>query len=274
MSPRQSPLPFGGTQLDEWDFGYSAGFFREGNSHDNDVLGIFSREVQLPSTFHHPASVPSSNQVPVYANSWTTATPATSVSTESTTTTTTPRSSTTTVSSSPSSYSPRPCACQRDIVRKLAEFNARNLQDGMLLDDILTENKASMAVCRSVMECCDLQHNNDLLLQVELAALLGHMIAVWDRAFQYLSDPSFQSVRFTFGSYQLDQPEERLLQTNLVKIEMAKMSSLLDDFDRRFCASNNSRPGDNPHPAASLLAHLKQKLQFDFEIPPSWTSWR
>lgn len=64
------------------------------------------------------------------------------------------------------------------------------------------------------------------------------------------------SVRLSLGTYELDERDEFILQTSLLKIELSKITSLVEAFEARLCATKLHH---------DLVAYLKQNLGANYE---------
>ncbi|KAE8152724.1 hypothetical protein BDV25DRAFT_137529 [Aspergillus avenaceus] len=165
------------------------------------------------------------------------------------------------------------CRCQHTTARKLADLSAYKRPDAVAFDDFLTEHKATMAVCTSVLECMSPHHKQGMLLLVELVALLIHVLDGFDQVVSEADGhqrQSFAPVRLSLGSYQLDQGEEEILQANLLRIELAKVGALIQDLNQRYCTTDNGTRSGDVFLIAPLLANLKKKAQTKFDAIRCW----
>ena len=91
------------------------------------------------------------------------------------------------------------------------------------------------------------------------------------RALQPPLAPPPQRVRLSLGSYQPDQSDEQVLKDNLLRIELNKIGSLIELFERRSCApeewrSHNGQGGRvEPKPFGELVTYLRRRLRIAHE---------
>ena len=64
------------------------------------------------------------------------------------------------------------------------------------------------------------------------------------------------TVRLSLGTYELDERDEFILQTSLLKIELSKITSLVEAFEARLCATKLHH---------DLVGYLKQNLGANYE---------
>ena len=80
----------------------------------------------------------------------------------------------------------------------------------------------------------------------------------------------FTRVRLSLGSYQLDQEDEQVLQLNLLKIELSKISTLVNIFEKRFCTLDHGGwhkdVRQEPKPLGEIIAYMKKRLRRNFEV--------
>ena len=91
------------------------------------------------------------------------------------------------------------------------------------------------------------------------------------RELQLPLPPPPQRVHLSLGSYQLDQGDEQVLKANLLRIELNKIGSLIELFERRSCSpeewrSNNGQGGRvEPKPFGELVTYLRRRLRIAHE---------
>ncbi|KAF2132457.1 hypothetical protein P153DRAFT_355063 [Dothidotthia symphoricarpi CBS 119687] len=82
------------------------------------------------------------------------------------------------------STSPTPsiCACQQSILAKLSELSLASAGSShvMPFDRALSANRSIVALCTSTLECSPCARGNDVMLLLTLAALLAHVLGVFD----------------------------------------------------------------------------------------------
>jgi hypothetical protein len=77
-------------------------------------------------------------------------------------------------------------------------------------------------------------------------------------------------VRLSLGSYELDERDEQILQTSLLKIELGKITELVEAYGRRFCRFNNEL-SDSDMISSNLHVHvgkaaIETKLHHDLVV--------
>ena len=177
-------------------------------------------------------------------------------------------------------------------------------------DKSLSENKAIISLCTSALNCLNRSHTDANILVLIIIALIDQMIAIYDNpvsekhsnsttnSAETLTDtlsvgssmaPSVasssplmsscatralqppQRVRLSLGSYQPDQSDEQVLKDNLLRIELSKIGSLIELFERRSCApeewrSHNGQGGRvEPKPFGELVTYLRRRLRIAHE---------
>lgn len=200
------------------------------------------------------------------------------------------------------------CSCQQNALNKLSELSvSRREGSSVPFDRSLSENKHIITLCTSLIGCPNKQHDRDITLMLASVALISHLISVYDRPLPTTSrdssgdlgaiDPAMgedsnfrlshsgcvtngrelgqhrhtqllSRVRLSLGSYQLDQKDEQILQTNLLKIELSKIGGLIDSFEKRFCVLDYSWVAEARHqpvPLGELMTYLKRRLSAIFE---------
>ncbi|OGM47161.1 hypothetical protein ABOM_003999 [Aspergillus bombycis] len=165
------------------------------------------------------------------------------------------------------------CHCQSILAQKLANLSVRPQSDTVAFDEFLIKHKATMAVCISVLECTSAHHKQGILVLVELVALLIHILEGFDQVICGLDSHGRQSptsVRLSLGSYQLDHGEERVLQANLLRIELAKVGTLIQSLNQQYSPTiNGTRTGDISL-ISPLLADLKKQARAKFDRIRGW----
>ncbi|KAE8362123.1 hypothetical protein BDV27DRAFT_160086 [Aspergillus caelatus] len=165
------------------------------------------------------------------------------------------------------------CCCQSILAQELANLGVRPQSDTVAFDEFLIKHKATMAVCISVLECTSPHHRQGILVLVELVALLIHILEGFDQVICGLDSQGRQSptsVRLSLGSYQLDQGEERVLQANLLRIELSKVGMLIQSLTQQHSpAINGTRTGDISL-ISPLLADLKKQARAKFDRIRGW----
>jgi hypothetical protein len=156
---------------------------------------------------------------------------------------------------------------------------------GLPFDRALSENRSATVVCKSALECSLCGRDDGVLLLLTLAALLAHVLAVLDRLLRSRTDAllrpepkqqhQYQSlrastpppVRLSLGTYELDERDEQVLQTNLCKIELAKVSALVDAFSRRLSRLEvtHSAGANEAKLHHATVVYLKQALRNNAE---------
>jgi len=76
------------------------------------------------------------------------------------------------------------CGCQQSILSKLLELSRSKYGTPTPFDKSLSENKAIIALCNSVLNCGVVQHGEDIVLMLTLIALVSHLITVYDVLFR------------------------------------------------------------------------------------------
>lgn len=189
------------------------------------------------------------------------------------------------------------CSCQQNILSKLSELSVSSHVDSSVpFDRSLSENKKIIALCTSVVHCPNSQHEEDIVLMLTSVALITHVITIYNHPLRTHSRDSsrdsganstaspefthsssstssretepFTRVRLSLGSYQLDQKDEQILQTNLLRIELSKIGGLIDSFDKRFCTLDYGwgiGAQYEPKPLGEVITYLKKRLRANYE---------
>lgn len=200
------------------------------------------------------------------------------------------------------------CSCLHNILAKLSECWISSRSSHKPFDKSLSENKSIISLCTTTLNCPNRSHTDDTILALMLIALINQMITIYDiplpdnygssasgsdspltgslsvasstssnssanREHQSQQLPPPQRVRLSLGSYQLDQRDEQILKTNLLRIELGKIGSLIELFERRFCSphewangNGNGRGGrGEPKPFSELVTHMRRRLRANHE---------
>ncbi|MCJ1277462.1 hypothetical protein MMC21_005275 [Puttea exsequens] len=198
------------------------------------------------------------------------------------------------------------CNCQQKILSKLSELSVSGRGNQYVpFDKCLSENKEIVTLCTSTVNCTNKCHDDDIVLMFTNVALISHVILIYDRPLRNHSQegdddsstfdlaPSDKAspeltrsgssnssrellpyqrqdncVRLSLGSYQLDQKDEQILRANLLKIELSKIGSLIDSFEKRFCAFDciwGIGAQQEPKPLGEVITYLKKRLRVNFE---------
>ena len=199
------------------------------------------------------------------------------------------------------------CVCHQKILAKLADCWLTSRDTCRTFDKSLSENRIIIALCTSALSCPDSRHTDDMVLMLIIVALINQIITIYDnpisgshtpssssveeafsystsgtystpssrtsanREFQTQSLPLPQDVRLSLGSYQLDQQDEQILKANLLRIELGKISTLIELFEKRFCSTRewsfgNDQDGcSESRPFNELLTYLRKRLRKNHE---------
>ncbi|KAK8184607.1 hypothetical protein BC567DRAFT_260761 [Phyllosticta citribraziliensis] len=165
------------------------------------------------------------------------------------------------------------CRCQQLVTAKLAQLSTRDRNAANLpFDSFLTDSKAVMDVCISVISCGAADHKEDLQTVLVLSALLLHLVGMYESKLAATSRPhphgAAAPVRLSFGSYYFDHQDAQILEANLIHLELSKIRTMVESFDQRFSKPTKSSPdfeNDFADPVAPLIAHVRRKLQRNFE---------
>ncbi|KAL9044356.1 MAG: hypothetical protein Q9214_002499 [Letrouitia sp. 1 TL-2023] len=194
----------------------------------------------------------------------------------------------------PSHQGPTPqcqpsCCCQQNILSKLSQLTLSFHDPTAPFDKSLSENRKIIALCTSAINCPNNRHNGDTILILTIVSLITHTIKVYDipgsegmndmisstrestGPTSSLPSPPSESVmqqplsrvRLSLGSYQLDQNDEVILRKNLLDIELAKIATLIELFERKFCSFGGlweSTGQNEPKPVVEIVAYLKKRL--------------
>jgi hypothetical protein len=150
-----------------------------------------------------------------------------------------------------------------------------------ILDDFLTEHRANMALCTNVLNCADPHRTHGMVLLTQMIALLHCMTAAFDQILprgdtsgqqQPPPPPPTPSPRATSTS-PIDHRKEQISNANTLRAELAKLGVLIQEFDRRYCALDNSGFGNETFLLSPLFANLQWKTQVKFDAVRSWIPW-
>ncbi|RDW79097.1 putative Zn(II)2Cys6 transcription factor [Aspergillus mulundensis] len=183
---------------------------------------------------------------------------------------------------------PATCWCQQTISFKLTELSMPKPPNStLILDDFLTEHRANMALCTSVLHCADPHHTPGMLLLTQMIALLQYMTAAFDQILprgdtsvqqqqqqQPPAPPPTPVSRSTSASTSpIGHRKEQITQANTLRAELAKLGVLIQEFDRRYCTLDNPGFGDATFLLSPLFANLLWKTQAKFDAVRSWMPW-
>ena len=203
------------------------------------------------------------------------------------------------------------CSCRQKMLGELSDCWLSSRGSQSPFDKSLSENKAKNSLCTSVLNCHNKCHTDDNILVLIIIALIDQMITIYDNpvseqysnsttnsaetlsmvssvassvassspimpssAIQELRSPlppPPQRVHLSLGSYQLDHRDEQVLKANLLRIELTKIGSLIELFERRSCSqeewrSNNGQGGRvEPKPFGELVTYLRRRLRIAHE---------
>lgn len=199
------------------------------------------------------------------------------------------------------------CSCRQKMLVKLSDCWLSSRGSHSPFDKSLSENKAIFGLCTSALNCPNRSHTDDNILVLIIIALIDQMITIYDNpvsekhsngttnSTETLTDtlsvasssplmsssatrelqpplaPPPQRVRLSLGSYQPDQSDEQVLKDNLLRIELNKIGSLIELFERRSCAPeewrcHNGQGGRvEPKPFGELVTYLRRRLRIAHE---------
>ncbi|KAI4212281.1 MAG: hypothetical protein LQ351_004994 [Letrouitia transgressa] len=182
------------------------------------------------------------------------------------------------------------CCCQQNILSKLSQLTLSSYDQTGPFDRSLSENRKIITLCTSAINCLNDRHNGDFIFILTIVSLITHTIKVYDipgsegikdmidstaesaePTSSLPSPPSesvmqqpFSRIRLSLGSYQLDLNDEVILRKNLLDIELAKIATLIELFERKFCSFSGfewASTGQNePKPMVEIVAYLKGRL--------------
>ncbi|KAL4768220.1 hypothetical protein BDW60DRAFT_219940 [Aspergillus nidulans var. acristatus] len=165
---------------------------------------------------------------------------------------------------------PAACWCQQSISFKLTELSMPKPPcSTFILDDFLTEHRANMALCTNVLNCADPHRTHGMVLLTQMIALLHCMTAAFDQILprgdtsgqqQPPPPPPTPSPSATSTS-PIDHRKEQISNANTLRAELAKLGVLIQEFDRRYCALDNSGFGNETFLLSPLFANLQWKTQ-------------
>ncbi|KAL2826660.1 hypothetical protein BDW59DRAFT_144998 [Aspergillus cavernicola] len=164
------------------------------------------------------------------------------------------------------------CCCQQNISFKLTEVNTPNQPGASGLNEFLTEHRANMALCTTVLDCSDPQHKAGMLLLVELIALLFHMVGAFDQILQQGGEKN-QPPTYPHAPTSSDHRKEQVVQANLLRAELAKLGAMIQNFDRRYCTLDSASWGEDTFLLSPLFVNLQWKTQAKFDAARSWMPW-
>ncbi|KAK8173497.1 hypothetical protein IWX90DRAFT_427120 [Phyllosticta citrichinensis] len=165
------------------------------------------------------------------------------------------------------------CRCQQLVTAKLAQLSTRDQNAASLpFDSFLTDSKAVMDVCISVISCGAADHKENLQTILVLSALLLHLVGMYESKLAATSRPHRHGatvpVRLSFGSYHFDHQDAQIMEANLIHLELSKIRAMVESLDQRFSMPTKSSPGlenDIADPVAPLIVHVRRKLQRNLE---------
>ncbi|KAL3471074.1 hypothetical protein BJX99DRAFT_250702 [Aspergillus californicus] len=158
------------------------------------------------------------------------------------------------------------CSCHQTISHKLTQLHTPNQAPGSNLDGFLSDHRASMALCTSILDCPLPQHNAGMLLLTEIIALLFHMVGAFDQILQQGENTQPPTAYAT-------ERKEQIVRANLLRAELAKLGAMIQEFDRRYCTIGNSSWGEDNFLLSPLFVNLQWKTQAKFDAVRSWMPW-
>ena len=87
-----------------------------------------------------------------------------------------------------------------------------------------------------------------------------------------ITPPSLSNfpVRLTLGTYQLDQEDEEKLKSDIFRIELSKVGSLIRAFEQKFCDAAPQTHQQSKYEAKAfedMLYYLQKRLRVSVERP-------
>ncbi|KAL4781294.1 hypothetical protein BJX76DRAFT_360074 [Aspergillus varians] len=165
------------------------------------------------------------------------------------------------------------CRCRQSISYKLTDLSMSKPRGKITFEEFLTQHRANMDVCTTVLDCTDPQHTPGMQLLVQLIALLFHMSTAFDQIMERGDDTTAQRRAPTFGPGSpspSDRRKEQVSQANTLRAELAKLGALIQEFDRRYCSLDNSSFREDTFLLSPLFANLQWKTQTKFDAARSW----
>ena len=141
---------------------------------------------------------------------------------------------------------------------------AASQQGGLPFDVVLTINREAMVGCAAMLNCakCVSKSGNSISTML-LATIFGKIISLYGAAcyFRFGSSTSSQTaVKLAFGAYTLTGEDRRLLEMEIILLELRKVESILTSYQERF--RNAQAEKDETSVYNALTSYLDKNLRY------------
>ena len=135
---------------------------------------------------------------------------------------------------------------------------------GLPFDVVLTINREAMVGCSAMLDCakCVSKTGNSISTML-LATIFGKIISLYGAACFFRFGPSTNSqamVKLAFGAYTLTGEDRRLLEMEIILLELRKVESILITYQERF--RNAQAEKDETSVYNALTSYLDKNLRY------------
>lgn len=140
---------------------------------------------------------------------------------------------------------------------------AASQQGGLPFDVVLTINREAMVGCSAMLDCAKcVSKSGSSISTMLLATIFGKIISLYGAACYIRFGPSTSSqnaVKLAFGAYTLTGEDRRLLEMEIILLELRKVESILVTYQERF--RNAQAEKDETSVYNALTSYLDKNLR-------------
>lgn len=140
---------------------------------------------------------------------------------------------------------------------------------GPPFDIVLTINREAIESCSTMLECTNcLSRSGRSISTMMLATIFGKVMSLY-RAACFLrfgsSESSQSSAQLAFGAYTVTGENRKLLEIEILLLELRKVEQILEVYSERFRNAQTEK-GDESDVYSSLTSYLERNLQYIVEF--------
>ena len=139
-------------------------------------------------------------------------------------------------------------------------------QGGPPFDVILTINREAMESCSTMLECANcLTKSGRSISTMMLATIFGKVMSLYRAAcfLRFGSTVNTQtSTQLAFGAYTVTGENRKLLEIEILLLELRKVDQILRVYSERFRNAHAEKEGDESEVYSSLTSYLERNLQY------------
>ncbi|MCJ1224884.1 hypothetical protein MMC12_001531 [Toensbergia leucococca] len=169
---------------------------------------------------------------------------------------------------------PRACDCFTVCLQALQSlhFHSSTQQGTLPFDVVLTINREAIEGCSAMLSCTKcLSKSGSSIWTMLLATLIGKVVSLY-RSVSYSHTSPLESpiVRaksqgsVTFGAYRIASEDEKMLEMEILLIELRKVKKILDRYQGKFRIAQAEK--DEMSVYGVLASHMAQNLHFLYEF--------